>query len=123
VSAVPARVADHPARVYTQPRAVSVRRRRKARRGVGRGVIWIILLAALLAGVVAVNLAVLRQNMQIENLAKKRVELIGRNQDLRSRLSQATSSSNIDRLARTKLGLVQAAPDQTTYIRLGTGGK
>jgi cell division protein FtsB len=73
--------------------------------------------------VVAVNVAVLRQNMQLENLANKSVELRTRNLELRSQLSQAASPSYVERLAQTKLGLVQMAPDQTTYIRLGAGGK
>lgn len=99
------------------------RRRRKAQRGVRSGVVWIAAFAILLAGVVAVNLAALRQNMQIENLANRRTQLIDQNQELRSQLSQALSPSHIDYLARTSLKLVQIAPEQTTYVRLDPGGK
>jgi len=100
-----------------------VRRTRKAQRSVRSGVVWIVVFALLLSGVVTLNVAALRQNMQIENLANQRVQLIDQNQQLRSRLSHAVSSPYIGRLARTSLKLVQVAPDQTTFIRLGAGGK
>jgi cell division protein FtsL len=83
------------------------------------GIVWIVFLAALLTGVVAVNVAVLRQNMQLERYGNERTQLRDQNLELRSQLSQAVSSSNIERLARSKLGLVQVASDQTTYVRLG----
>jgi len=125
VNAIPARVATRPARRYVEPqvpRAVPERRKRKAQRSVRGGVVWIVAFALLLSGVVALNVAALRQNMQIENLANQRVQLIDQNQELRSQLSHAVSSPNIDRLARS-LKLVQMPPDQTTYVRLGAGGK
>jgi len=81
------------------PRAVPERRKRKAQRSVRGGVVWIVAFALLLSGVVALNVAALRQNMQIENLANQRVQLIDQNQELRSQLSHAVSSPNIDRLA------------------------
>jgi cell division protein FtsL len=87
------------------------------------GIVWIVALATLLTGVVAVNVAVLRQNMQLERYGNERAQLQDQNLELRSQLSQVTSASHIERLAQTKLGLVQVAPDQTTYIRLGAGEK
>jgi cell division protein FtsB len=104
------------------PRTVPERRKRKAQRSVRGGVVWIVFLAVLMTGVVAVNVAVLRQNMQLENLANQRIQLIDRNQELRSQLSQATSTVNIEGRAKAQ-GLVLMAPGQTTYVRLGTGGK
>jgi hypothetical protein len=86
------------------------------------GVIWIVALAVLMTGVVAVNVAALRQNMQLENLGNQRVQLIDQTQGLRSQLSQATSSVNIEGRAKAQ-GLVLMAPGQTTYVRLGTDGK
>lgn len=104
------------------PRAVPERRKRKAQRSVRGGVVWIVVLAVLLTGVVAVNVAALRQNMQLENLGNQRIQLIDQTQGLRSQLSKATSSVNIERRAKAQ-GLVLMAPDQTTYVKLGTGGK
>jgi hypothetical protein len=125
VSAVPARVATRPARQpYAPPQAprqVPERRKRKAQRSVRGGVVWIVVLAVVMTGVVAVNVAALRQNMQLENLAKQRVQLIDRNQELRSKLSQATSPVTVERRAKAQ-GLVQVAPGQTTYKSLSTGG-
>ncbi len=89
------------------------------------GIVWIVALATLLTGVVAVNVAVLRQNMQLESYSTERAQLRDQNVELRSKLSHAISPSNIDRLAQKKLGLVQvpAGSDQTTYIRFSAGGK
>jgi len=87
------------------------------------GIFWIVALAVLLTGVVSVNVAVLRQNMQLESYGSERSQLRDQNLELRSRLSQATSSPYVEKVAQKKLGLVYANSDQTTYIRLGTGGK
>jgi len=77
----------------------------------------------LLTGVVAVNVAVLQQNMQLESYGNVRAQLRDQNLELRSKLSQTASPSYIERLASKRLGLVQAGSDQTTYIRLDAGGK
>jgi cell division protein FtsB len=87
------------------------------------GIVWIVALAVLLTGVVAVNVAVLRQNMQLESYGTERSQLRDQNLELRSRLSQATSSPYVGRIAQKRLGLVYATSDQTTYISLGAGGK
>jgi len=87
------------------------------------GIIWIVALATLLTGVVAVNVAVLRQNMQLESYATESTQLRDTNLDLRSRLSRVSSPSYVERLAQKRLGLVIAGTDQTTFIRLGAGGK
>lgn len=124
MSAVPARIATRPVRPYVPqaPRTAPEHRKRKAQRSVRGGVIWIVALAVLMTGVVAVNVAALRQNMQLENLGNQRVQLIDQTQGLRSQLSQATSSVNIEGRAKAQ-GLVLMAPGQTTYVRLGTDGK
>ncbi len=87
------------------------------------GIVWIVALATLLTGVVAVNVAVLRQNMQLESYATEQTQLRDQNFKLRSKLSQATSSPHVERLAQKRFDLVPAASDQTTYIQLSAGGK
>lgn len=87
------------------------------------GIVWIVALAMLLTGVVAVNVAVLQQNMQLESYGNERAQLRDQNHKLSSRLSQASSPLQIERLASKRLGLIQAGSDQTTYIRLDAGGK
>jgi len=127
VTAAPARVARPVARPAPRPQparaAPRQKRRKAAQRSVRGGIFWIVALAVLLTGVVSVNVAVLRQNMQLESYGSERSQLRDQNLELRSRLSQATSSPYVEKVAQKKLGLVYANSDQTTYIRLGTGGK
>lgn len=73
-------------------------------------------MAALLAGIVALNIAVLRLNMEVERLDVQRDELVAQNDALASELSAAAAAGRIERLAAGKLGLV--APTQTTYLEL-----
>jgi cell division protein FtsL len=93
--------------------------RRTPRRGVVGGVVWIVALAALLAGVVALNVAVLELNLRLDQLARERADLRATNAQLQSQLSRAGAPQRIDAAARTRLGLVPAAPDQTRFVGLG----
>ncbi|HEX4324764.1 MAG TPA: hypothetical protein VHZ77_09070 [Gaiellaceae bacterium] len=76
-----------------------------------------ILFALLLAGVVAVNVAVLRAHVAVSRLDQKRGQLQARNQALASELSAASSAPRIERAAR-RLGLVQASAGNTGYTDL-----
>src|SRR2546421_9370723 len=69
----------HPRRA---PRAV-----RRERRVAG-GVFWIGVVAALLAGVVAMNVAVLRLNMKLDHLGRERADLRAQNAALSVQLGQ-----------------------------------
>ena len=82
------------------------------------GVLWIVLFASLLAGVVAVNVSVLRLNLELDRAGRDRSELKADVARLRSELSRAAATSNIERTARTELGLVPADPETTIYLRL-----
>ena len=86
---------------------------------IGGGVFWILLLAALLAGVVAVNVAVLRLNLQLDEAGRERTELKTDIARLRSEISSAAATTRIERLAEGELGLVEVRPEDTTYIQLG----
>jgi cell division protein FtsL len=99
-------------RPRAQPRAVKRQRRMTS------GVATIALVAALLAGVVATNVAVLRLNMKLDRLGRERTGLEAQNSQLSSQLSSAASAPRIQRLAAKQLGLVQASTDQTSYIHL-----
>ncbi len=103
-------------------RAGRARTRTAARRRswlLGGGVLWIVLFAALLAGVVAVNVTVLRLNLELDQVGRERTDLRADISRLRSELSSAAATSRIDRLAQKELGLVPADPDATIYVRLG----
>jgi cell division protein FtsL len=107
-----------PARRRTQKAASS----RRARRTFAGGVLWIVVLGVLLAGVVAVNVAVLQLTVRVDRLGSERAELKADNARLRARLSSASASMRIEQEARTKLGLVPADPLQTTYVRVDPKG-
>lgn len=92
---------------------------RKSSWALGGGVLWIVLLAVLLAGVVAVNVAVLRLNLQLDEAGRERTELRTDIQRLRSEISSAAAATRIERLAEGELGLREVAPEDTTYIQLG----
>jgi hypothetical protein len=79
-------------------------------------VLWIVVLAALLGGVVAVNVALLRLNVHLDGLAQERTELKRENAAIALRLSRA--DSQVEQIARGRLGLVPATPDATTYVQL-----
>jgi cell division protein FtsL len=100
-----------------RPRADA--RRRAQRTPVAGSVAWIVLVAVLLAGVVAMNVAVLRLNMALDRLGRERVQLRGENAALASQLSSSAAAPKIQSLARHKLGLEPASADATTYVDLG----
>ncbi len=80
---------------------------------------WIVVGGALLAGVVFINLAVLRLNLRLEQATQARTQLRAQNQALESQLSAALASGRIQQLATTRDGLVQADPSTIGYINLG----
>jgi cell division protein FtsL len=93
-------------------------RLRKKRSRMTGGVIWIAVLAVLLAGVVALNVAVLRLNMRYDKLGRTQVDLSAQNADLQLQLSSGAATEKIQQQARSQLGLVAANPDTTKYIQL-----
>ena len=74
------------------------------------GVVWIVVLAVLLAGIVAVNVAVLQLNVRLDELGRERVQLRADTKRLSSQLSSASANARIESDARTKLGLVARRP-------------
>ncbi len=116
--AEPTPATRRPARRTQQRPATPARSRRKpAQRRVRAHIVWMILFALLLAGVVAVNVAVLRAHVRVSRLDEKRAQLQARNQALASELSAASSAPQIERAAR-RLGLVQASAGNTSYTDL-----
>lgn len=81
--------------------------------------LWIAVLTVLLAGVVAMNVAVLRLNMTLDRLGRERAQLRADTAALQSQLSSAAATGRIEAAAVRRLGYVPATPDQTTYIQLG----
>ena len=92
----------------------------RPRRVERRGVVWIGVIAALLAGVVALNVAVLRLNVRLDGLDQERARLRAEKAELVSRLAGELASSRVEARARTELGLVQVDPAETRYVELGS---
>jgi cell division protein FtsL len=108
---------QHVARKRPKAKAAPARRARPRPRVAG--VLWIGALAVLLAGVVAMNVAVLRLNITLDRLGRERADLRATNAEFNSRISSNAAAPRIQAIAARRLGLVPAAPDQTTYMRIG----
>jgi cell division protein FtsL len=98
------------------------RRKRKQRRGIAGGMAWIAFVGVLLAGIVALNVAVLRLNVRLDRVDTERAKLRAANAALQSQLSSSAASPRIQSLAERR-GLVAADPATTTYVVLDRRGR
>lgn len=100
--------------------AVAARPKRKAaaQRRTAGGALWIVVMGVLLAGVVALNVAVLRLNLQFDQLARERDQLRAESAELASELATRSASARTSSIARHRLGFVPADPSTTTYLEL-----
>ena len=73
------------------------------------GAVWILLMGLLLAGVVALNVAVLRLNLRYDELTQER-RSCAENAELASNLAARSSSPRTSSLAKRRLGLQPADP-------------
>jgi cell division protein FtsL len=112
------RAADAPS--VEDPFAPRQRPRPRAERRprVAGGVIWIAVIGALLAGIVFMNVAVLRLNLRLDQLGRDRTRLRADNAQLQSQLSSAQAAARIQALAQKKLGVQPALAQDTTYVKL-----
>jgi cell division protein FtsL len=83
-----------------------------------RGAVWIGVIALLLAGVVALNVAVLRLNVGLDGLDQERARLRAEKAELVSRLAGELSSARIEERARGELGLRPVDPGETRFVEL-----
>ena len=93
-------------------------RARVRHRHFSSGVAWIAVFGVLLAGIVAVNVAVLQANIRLDKLGQQRATLRAENAALASQLSAAAAGPRIAGLAARKLGLVQASSQDTSYVEI-----
>jgi cell division protein FtsL len=84
-----------------------------------RGAVWIGVIAVLLAGVVALNVAVLRLNVGLDAADQERARLRAEKAELVSRLAGELSSARIEARARAELGLVPVDAGETRFVELG----
>lgn len=118
--AVRARRGPAKARPKPKPRAQAVRSPRARLAG---GAAWITLVAVLLAGVVALNVAVLRLNVQLDGLSEERTRLRAENAELSSQIASKAQAGRIQLLARGRLGLEPADAGRWTYLDLSRAGQ
>ena len=102
----------------TRPRANPRRGRRHAEARARGGIVWIAVSGILLAGVVFVNVAVLRLNLALDSSTSERTKLRAQNAALQSQLSSELASSQIQTRAAKELGLVYVDPSQYRYVNL-----
>lgn len=114
---VPVRRRPRPVAQPVRSARLAPQTRASGRRLTG-GIVWISLFAVLLTGVVALNVAVLRTNMNVNRLDKLELQLRAENAALASQVSRAASARRIEATAR-KLGLVPAPAIDTSYLDLG----
>ena len=120
-----AAAADRPRRGPAKPRP-QTKPRAKAKKAprvrVAGGAVWIGIVAVLLSGVVALNVAVLQLNVKLEDLGTERTRLRAENADLASEIASKAQAGRIHTLARGQLGLEVADAGRTTYLDLGSDG-
>lgn len=112
----------------TRPRRApaTARPKPKARRGQGRvfrvraPLVWMSVFAVLLVGVVAVNVAVLRAHVSVNNLDTKIGQLQQKNASLASQYANATAAPRVEAAAR-KAGYIPAPGVDTTLLDMGSG--
>jgi hypothetical protein len=93
------------------------RTRRKQKAGVAGGLVWIVVAGVLLAGIVALNVAVLRLNVRLDHLNNESAQLRADNAALGAKLSAAASSPRIQALAKAH-GFVPADPTTIGFVDL-----
>jgi cell division protein FtsL len=108
--AATARALPAPSRPRPRPKP-RAKRKVEPRRRVAGGVVWIGLVAALLAGVVALNVAVLRLNVRLDETQRERNQLRADNAQLSTEIAAKAASGRIVGLASGQLGLRPATPE------------
>jgi cell division protein FtsL len=118
---------DSRSRRGTQPRgeaAVQSARSRRPTRARGirvtRPLLLIGVIGGLLAGIVALNVAVLQLRIERGHVSSEMEKIRAENDAVRAELSTAKASARIESLARGRLGLVESS--DAVYLRLPAPG-
>jgi hypothetical protein len=101
-----------------RPKKSRARTRSRGRARARGGVLWIAISGILLAGVVFVNVAVLRMNLALDSANAERVKLHAQDAALQSQLSATLASPRIQAQAAKQFGLVYADPSDYGYVNL-----
>jgi cell division protein FtsL len=104
-------------RPRTKPKTRTKTRKRTQARARG-GILWIVVSGILLAGVVFVNVAVLRLNLSLDSTNSERTKLRAENAALQSNLSRELASAHIETRAAKEFGLTYVDPTTYGYVDL-----
>jgi hypothetical protein len=113
--------APSPVRTRPAPPAPARPRRPRARpaaaprRVTAGGLVWVLVLAALLGGIVALNVAALRTNIRVSGLSDRAAALQQANRTLSAQVATLTVPYRIDARAQ-QLGMVRPNPAARDYI-------
>jgi cell division protein FtsL len=102
-------------------RASSTKSKPKARdrrKPVTGMVAWIVIVGVCLAGIVAINVAVIKLNVELDQLSGQRADLKADIAFGKAQVSSAGGYARIESEAQAKLGLVPADPANTEYVQL-----
>jgi cell division protein FtsL len=118
---------DPRSRPGTQPRGEAATQPARSRRPtrargirVTRPLLLIGVIGGLLAGIVALNVAVLQLRIERGHVSSEMEKIRAENDALRAELSTAKASARIESLARGRLGLVESS--DAVYLRLPAPG-
>jgi cell division protein FtsL len=103
-------------RPRTKPKTKTRKRTQARARG---GILWIAVSGILLAGVVFVNVAVLRLNLSLDSTNSERTKLRAENAALQSDLSRELASAHIETRAAKEFGLTYSDQSTYGYVNLG----
>jgi len=115
----PAAVAEPRRRAAAKVKPKAKRRQKRTVR-VRASVVWMVLFALLLVGVVAVNVAVLRANVSVNDLDKQIAERQQAIATLKSEYARDTAAPRVAAAAR-KAGLVPASCSGSCYLDMLRG--
>ena len=87
-------------------------------RRVAGGIAWIALVAVLLAGIVGLNVAVLRLNLRLDEVSVEQTQLRAENVALLSQISRQANAAKIKARAAERFGLL---PTEPTHLVLTPG--
>jgi hypothetical protein len=108
-------VSSAPEAARGSTRVRHVRKRKAGRRFLAGGVVWIVTIAVLLAGVVALNVAVLRLNLGLDGANRQRNQLRA---DIAADQAKLASAKRTGNIVQGATGFVPADASATTVIDL-----
>ena len=106
-----------PKRRQNRRRPATLARPRAGRSPVAPGVLWVLLIATLLGGIVALNVGALRNSISASKIEGQEAALRSQNDALRSLVAQRSGAGLINADA-ARYGMISAQPLRNDYLRL-----